>query len=62
MRYGFISKDGKEYNCDDCELRRFKFWWSLCGRREMKAGYVELDNGEKWIWYNGRYSRRWEKI
>lgn len=62
MKYGFMSKDGVEYKCEDCELKRFKFWWRLCGRKEMRYGYVELDSGEIWIWGYYRYRWRWESL
>lgn len=61
MRYGFVDKQGHRYECDDCDLKKFKFWFGLV-KGQMKFGFAELDNGDKWIYYYGRYHWRWEKV
>lgn len=55
--YSFSMLNGDEYECEDCELRAFKFWFSLI-KKEVRCGLVMLDNGERWLYYYGE----WEKL
>lgn len=60
-RYSVVMKNGDEYQCDECSIRKFKFWFGLV-KREIRNCVVWLDNGECWIYYYGRYRWRWEKV
>lgn len=59
--YSFLMKNGEEYECEKCLLRSFKVWFRLV-KWQIRCGVVTLDNGDRWIYYYGRFKWRWEKL
>ena len=60
-KYNVVLKNGDEYECNECEVRNFKLFFK-CVRKEIRNVVIELENGEMWIYYYGRYKWRWEII
>lgn len=59
--YRILMKNGDEYSCDGCRLRAFKLFFGLV-KNKVRNCYIELSNGERWIYFYGRYRWRWERM